>query len=57
MKTGDMEMQEPGVHLKEDLVPPTRNVGSIQPWQPALRDQPLLQRDDYSLTVTPPLGP
>lgn len=50
-----MEVQQSWYHLKEDLAPIIRNMGSIQPWQTALEDQPLLQREDYSLTVTPPL--
>lgn len=57
MKTGNMEMQQSRYHLKEDLAPIIGDVGSMQPWQSALQDQPLLQRDDNSLTVTPPLGP
>lgn len=57
MKTGNMEMQQFRYHLKENLAPITGDVGSMQPWQSVLQDHPLLQRNDNSLTVTPPLRP
>lgn len=50
---GDVQFR---YRLKEDLAPVTGNVGGIQLQLSVFEDQPLLQRDDYVLTITPPWG-